>query len=276
MPGVRKQELLPPDPAGRELHRVQEPDQAGHRRLPRGVLLPAADRQGAPERAQRRADLPVGLPGRGGPDLPAPRPVRRRRATRRASMRDLFGRGPLLARDCRTTVSQSRSRSTRGSVASGARNWGSRWWRPTTATTCCRTTTKPTTCWSASRPARPSTATVGMAYTTAALPQDQRGDGRSCSPGARGGGEHPGGGRALRLHLREAAAAPAGVPGARRATTSTATSRRWPATGSRRGWAELRRERGGRTPAAPARGLPATAGPRDQDRSGRWASPATS
>ena len=51
----------PPDAAGPEPHRLQEPHQDGVRRLPRGLSLRPAHRQGAARSPQRRAHLPERL-----------------------------------------------------------------------------------------------------------------------------------------------------------------------------------------------------------------------
>ena len=58
-PGRRR---LPPDAAGQEHDRVQEPHQAVVDRVPGGLLLQPAHRQGAARSPQRRADLPERLP----------------------------------------------------------------------------------------------------------------------------------------------------------------------------------------------------------------------
>ena len=50
---------LPPDAAGPEPHRLQEPHQAGVRRLSGRLSLRPAHRQGTARSTQRRADLPV-------------------------------------------------------------------------------------------------------------------------------------------------------------------------------------------------------------------------
>ncbi len=62
----REEALLPPDAAGRDDGRLQEPDEALFGRLPRGLLLQAAGRLGAARALPRRRHRNDRLPRRGG------------------------------------------------------------------------------------------------------------------------------------------------------------------------------------------------------------------
>ncbi len=62
----RRNPPLPPGPPGQERTGLPEPLRSAHQGLLEGLLLPAADRQGASRRHTARADRPLGLPqGRG-------------------------------------------------------------------------------------------------------------------------------------------------------------------------------------------------------------------
>ena len=90
----RAEALPPPDPARRDADGLRQPHPPVDPRLPRGVLLPAAHRQGAAARARRGAHRAVGMPRGGGPDLPE---AARRRAGPRGAGR--AGPRPLRPRE---------------------------------------------------------------------------------------------------------------------------------------------------------------------------------
>ena len=84
--------------------RLPQPLPAGHRRLPGGLLLQAAHRQGAAARAQRGADLPLGLPReRGQPGDRAQRPAARARGRARVRRRS----SPAIATTSRSRTTTS-------------------------------------------------------------------------------------------------------------------------------------------------------------------------
>ncbi len=125
----------PPGAAGARRARLQEPDAALFARVPRGLLLQAARRPRDPEPACRGAAGALGLPqGRGRRPTCSPT-TRRRRSRPRHRYRDMFGAENyfLEIQNHGLEIEDEDPRQGRGP---GARAPGSRWSRPTTATTC--------------------------------------------------------------------------------------------------------------------------------------------
>ena len=244
--------------------------------LPRGLLLQAAHRQGAAAPAQRGADRPLRLPQ--GRDQRADRrpAARRRPRPPRASSCEIFGDGNFYLEMQDHGIPEQRLANEVLRRIS-ARSSASRWWSPTTATTCARTTPSPTTSCSASAPRRPSPTPTGCSYASRRLlPEVRRRDARAlprrprrrsrtrCAIAER-----------CNLTIPIGGVPPAGVPGAGGVHASSPTSR-----GRARG------ARGAPRRAAPApRPGAGQARPRSSTGSGsstrsrssrRWASPATS
>ena len=149
--GQGRRQPLPHDPAGQGRRRLPQPAGAGHQGAPGRLLLQAAHRQGAAGPARRGAHRHLRLPRRGGPQAPG----RWRRAGGPAGRRRLSvhpGSRRTSSSRSRTTACPSRTACTR-SWWSWRATWGSRCWPPTTPTTPCRSSTRRTTCCSASGPA---------------------------------------------------------------------------------------------------------------------------
>ena len=103
--------LRAPDAPGRVERGLREPDQARLGRLPRGLLLQAARRLGAPERALERPDRALGLPLRSRLQGARERADRREAERELARLRDIFGPTRRIWRS-RTPASISRRGST--------------------------------------------------------------------------------------------------------------------------------------------------------------------
>ena len=143
----------PPDPAGRERHRLRQPGQAHLGRLPRGLLARQGERRhGAARRPLRGRHRPHRLPAVA--LLPAPGRRARRRRPRPPRRPDpgLRPRAGLLRgaeeRDRRAGQGQRGDRPLRPRARAG------RWSAPPTSTTCAARTSTTTRRCSACRPSR--------------------------------------------------------------------------------------------------------------------------
>ena len=170
--------LQPPDPARDERRRLPQPGAAGLGRLPRGLLLQAAHRQGAAGAAQRGPDRPLRLPRRAR-SRSASSPARRaRRARVVGRVRRDLRQGPLLPRDAGPRHPASSAASTRAccGIAREDRPAARRDQRlPLPAA---RTTTRRTTCCSASDRQEGRRRASGCASTTEQFYfKTRRGDG---------------------------------------------------------------------------------------------------
>ena len=113
---ARQEALPPPDPPRGELRRLQEPDPALDRGLPRGVLLPAAHRQGDPARSTAKGSSACRRASRArSPRCFAADRVRRRRRGRSGVPRPVRPRS-ATGSSCRTTGCEEQELVNEGSV----------------------------------------------------------------------------------------------------------------------------------------------------------------
>ena len=157
-PAAQPRRRPPPHAARAERDGLPQPDQALHPLLHGGLLLRPAHRQGAPERAERGADRPVGLPVRRALLLRAPRRPRARDPGGRRDARHL--RRPLLPRAAAQRLRRAGGGEP-GAAADRPARTGSRSSPPTTSTTSRRATRRPTRCTCASAWARRSRTATG-------------------------------------------------------------------------------------------------------------------
>ena len=145
-------------------HRLPEPRQDGLGRLPRGLSLRAAHRQGAARSPQGRDHLPERLRLQRVQRIHPQGPARRGRRAGRVVPQRL--RQELLRRDPEQRPGHSDGSAPKGPSTSPTSS-ACRWWPPATPTISARTTPPPTTCCCASTPA--SCATTRTACATAAI-----------------------------------------------------------------------------------------------------------